>query len=235
MFSLLRKTWIQISGALHDLLDKFGDAGRSARHGLRELQRQIGQAEESVSDVAAELRLMQHQCSKATEDADKWGRVAEKAAAAGDKTAAVEAVHHQVRSEEMAHSYGANIARLSPMLDQLKIRLSDLRKDLKDKENRAALLGARSKVADAETRAARSLGNVGNRPGIDFDQLEEQVDRKEAKAASLADMAQDKSALDVDKRLSDYVRLDAVNAKLQGLGLVSAGGAAICAQGGDHA
>jgi phage shock protein A len=221
MFSLFRKTWIQITGALHDLVDKSSDAGRTARQGVRGLEDQIRQAEESVTDVGAELRLMQHENEKATDVAGKWGRIAAAAADAGNRAEAIEAIQQQVQAEEMAQSYGANVARLSPMLSQLKMRLSDLRLKKQEMQNKTSVLDARSKVAKAESRAARYLGNVGNAPGVDFDQLEKSVDREEAKAAALADMAHEKTSLDVNKRLSDFSRKDAIAEKMQALGLVT--------------
>ena len=222
MFSLIRKAFTQIAGALHDLVDHLSDAGRTARQAVRELDEQIRQAEESVADVSAELRLMQHQKDKADEQAEKWGRVARTAASSADRNAAVEAVQQQVQAEELAQNYGANVTRLAPMLDQLKARLADLRQKKLEMQHKTSVLDARSKVAKAESRAARYLGNVGAAPGVDFDELEKKVDREEAKAAALADLAHDKAANDVDKRLRDYSRRDAIAEKLQALGMVPA-------------
>ncbi|WP_291784398.1 PspA/IM30 family protein [Luteibacter sp.] len=223
MFGFLRKVWVQLSGFLHDTVDNLSDAGRTARQAIRELDGQIREAEESVTDVSAELRLMQHEHEKATEAASKWGRVAKTAADSGDRTSAVEAVQQQVQAEELASSYKANVTRLAPMLEQLKARLSDLRQKKLEMQHKTSVLDARSKVAKAESRAARYLGNVGEKPGVDFDELERRVDRQEAKAAALADMAQDKAALDVNKRRQDYSRKDAISEKLQALGLMPVG------------
>lgn len=219
MISLLKKAWTQLSGFLHDVLDNSTNAGRTGRQAVREVEDQIRQAEESVTDVAAELKLMQSKREKAETDAEKWGRVAKTAADNGDRNAAIEAVQQQVQSEEMGQSYAAHVQRLSPMLDQLKARLSALRLKKHEMQHKTSVLDARSKVAKAESRAARYLGNVGDGPRIDFDQLEEKVDREEAKAAALAEMAHDKASLNVDQRLSDYSRRDAIADKLQALGL----------------
>lgn len=221
MASLLSKIWVQVSGFLHDLVDKSSDVGRTARESLREIDTQIRQAEESVADVAAELRLMQSQCEKAKENGAKWESVAKTAAHNGDRNAAVEALQMQVQAEETEFSYGNNVKRLTPMLAQLKGRLSDLRQKKQEMEHKTSVLDARSKVAQAESRAARYLGNVGAAPGINFDELEKQVDREEAKAAALADMAHDKSSMDVNKRLEDYSRRDALNKKMADLGLLT--------------
>jgi phage shock protein A len=220
--SLLRKFFTQIKGALHDLLDTFSDAGRTARQGVREIDEQIREAEEGVTDVAAELKLMEHERDRARDDGAKWGRVAASAAQRGQREDAVEAVQQQVLREEAAAGYDAQVQRLSPMLAQLKARLSQLRQVRADAQNKTALLDARSKVAKAESRAARYLGNVGKGGGVDFDELERKVDREEAKASSLADMAQEKAALKVDDRLSAYSRQEAIAGKLAELGMLPA-------------
>jgi hypothetical protein len=156
MFNLLGKAWTQLVAGLHDLLDRFSDAGRTARQGVRELDGQIRQAEESVTDVAAELRLMQHESDKQGSAADKWGRVAKIAADNGDRNGAVEAVQHQVQAEELAQNYAANVARLTPMLLDTIATLERIRDELLplleqvhggqllDDEDRKLLNGART-------------------------------------------------------------------------------------------
>lgn len=219
MFSALYKVWEQLNGALHDLLDKTNNAGRAGRQAIRKVDQQIRDAEESVTDVDAELRLMQHEAEKAEKDALKLGQVARHAANAGDRQGAIEAVQRQVQAEELAGNYKANVQRLAPMLEQLQARLSQLRLKKQEMQHKTTLLDARSKVADAETRAARYLGDVGSVPGIRFDELERQVDRKEAKAAALADMAHAKAELNVDARLAGYARSAAIDEKLRALGI----------------
>lgn len=221
MTSLISKIWVQVSGFLHDLVDKSSSVGRTARESIRSLENQIRSAEESVADVGAELRLMQKESDKSRENAVKWDRVARNAVQNGDRAAAVEALQLQVQAEETESNYRNNVERLTPMLSQLKGRLSDLRQKKQEMEHKTSVLDARSKVAQAETRAARYLGNVGETPGVNFDDLEKKVDREEAKAAALADIANDKASLDVNKRLEDYSRRDALNKKMAELGLLT--------------
>ncbi|RUR71933.1 PspA/IM30 family protein [Variovorax guangxiensis] len=217
---ILSKLITQITGALHDLIDKNSDAGRTARQGVRQLDEQIKKAEEGVADVSAELRLMAHNRDKANTDAGKWGAIAKTAAADGNKDEAVNAVHRQVQAEELAASFETHVARLSPMVVQLKDRLESLRKVKIEMQNKTSVLDARSKVAQAESRAARALGNIGTAGGgVDFDRLEESVDREEAKAAALAELAHEKSAANPDAKLADYARREAIGEKLKALGL----------------
>jgi len=236
MFSAFRKLGVQLLGALHDVIDSNSDAGRTARHGVRQITKQIQRAEESVTDVAAQKRLAESDRDKAGEDASKWGRLARKSADAGDRAAAVDAVHHQVIAEEEAAAHAAQVEHLAPQLQQLQARLSELRKAKRDKEHRASLLTARSKVADAELRAARVLGNVGAATGVDFEQLDKDVSRKEAKAAAVVELAEQKLADEPDARLAQLSRRTSIDAKLRDLGLQGVAAAThALAEGGAHA
>ncbi|MBW3512053.1 PspA/IM30 family protein [Janthinobacterium sp. NKUCC06_STL] len=76
MFGLLKKIWIQLTGTLHDAVDNNSNVGRTARQGVRELEKQIGKAEDSIAAVDAELRLMRKDHQTALKDAAKWGEVA---------------------------------------------------------------------------------------------------------------------------------------------------------------
>lgn len=233
MFSILKKASFALAAFVNDLLDRSVDAGRAGRQAVRVVEGQIRQAEESVTDVDAELRLMKHEADKADEAAVKWGQVAQKAAEQGDGQAAIEAIQQQVQAEELTQSYRGHVTRLAPMLDQLKARLSQLRLKKQELQHKTSVLDARSKVAKAESRAARYLGNVGATPGVDFNTIEQQVDRDEAKAAALVDLVAEKGQLDPTQRLANHARRDAIDSKLQALGL--AGHQATIASGGNNA
>lgn len=219
MFSVLKKVWRDVIGALHDLIDNNRDAGRAVRQSVREIDAQIRRAEESVTDVSAQRRLMVNDCDKAKTDATQWGLIALAASNSGEREKAIEAVHNQVAAEERAQTYSQHVERVTPQLEQLKSRLADLRLKKREREHKASLLDARSKLADAEARAARYLGNVGEGGGEDIEQLERNVDRKEAKAAALADMAHEKVESTVDQRLANHSRRLAIAEKLGALGL----------------
>lgn len=221
MFGLLKNIWVQLTGALHDAVDNNSDVGRTARQGVRELQQQIGKAEDSIAAVDAELRLMRKDHQTALKDATKWDQVARTAANEGRREEALGAINNQVLAEERAQAYEKNANDLAPSLTVLNQQLAELRMQKQQRDTAATLLEARSKVAKAKTKAARTIGNVGQNPGVDFEALDRKVDRQEATAAALSDMASARAALNPELRLADIRRRDSVAAKAAELGLLA--------------
>lgn len=221
MFGLLKKIWIQLTGTLHDAVDNNSNVGRTARQGVRELEKQIGKAEDSIAAVDAELRLMRKDHQTALKDAAKWGEVARTAANEGRREEALGAINNQVLAEERAQAYEKNANDLAPSLAVLNQQLAELRMQKQQRETAATLLEARSKVAKAKTNAARTIGNVGQNPGVDFEALDRKVDRQEATAAALSDMASARAAVNPDLHLADLRRRDTVAAKAAELGLLT--------------
>ncbi|MBW3499899.1 PspA/IM30 family protein [Janthinobacterium sp. NKUCC08_JDC] len=221
MFGLLKKIWIQLTGALHDVVDNNSDVGRMARQGVRELEQQIGKAEDSIAAVDAELRLMRKDHQTALKDANKWDEVARTAANDGRREEALGAINNQVLAEERAQAYEKNANDLAPSLTVLNQQLAELRMQKQQRDTAATLLEARSKVAKAKTNAARTIGNVGQNPGVDFEALDRKVDRQEATAAALSDMASARAAVNPERHLADIRRRDSVAAKAAKLGLLT--------------
>lgn len=221
MFGLFKKIWVQVFGALHDAVDNNSDVGRTARYGIRELADQIAKAEESIAAVDAELRLMRRDHQNAVQDARKWGEIAAVAANEGRRDDALVAINNQVLAEERSLAFEKNAKDLEPSLAVLTNQLAELRMQKQQRETAATLLEARSKVAKAKSNAARSIGNVGVNPGVDFEALGRKVDRDEAQAAALSDMATSRAAVNPELQLADHRRRESVAAKAAQLGLLS--------------
>ena len=219
MLNILSKVYTQFVSLLHDILERGSDPGRDARQAIRQLDEQIRSSEEAVTDVIAELKLVQYQKEKNDEKIEKLGRIAKAAAGSGDQEAAIEAVSQQVQAEEIGDNLNQSVPRMQLMVDQLKGRLGDLRTSKQEMQHKVSMLEARSKVAEAESRAARYLGNVGKNNAIDFEAIEQKVDQREAKAAALVEMSDEKRKSSLDYKLKAYSKKEAVAAKLEALGI----------------
>ena len=90
MLNIISKGYTQFVSLLHDILERGSDPGRDARQAIRQLDEQIRSSEEAVTDVIAELKLVQYQKEKNDEKIEKLGRIAKAAAGSGDQEAAIE-------------------------------------------------------------------------------------------------------------------------------------------------
>lgn len=221
MFKLLKKLYVQIFGRLHDAVDEHSDVGVTARHGVRQLTEQIGRAEESIASIDAEYRLMLKAERDAQNEGKKWEEIASTAAQSGNRDEAMRAIGQQVSAEERAHNYSNNAVDINQAMSVLNHQLAELKTQLSQRQAAASVLSARSTVAKAKSQAARSLGNVGNNPGVDFDALSSKVDRQEAKAAALSDMSTARTESNADMKLAEIRRRDAIAERATKLGLLT--------------
>ena len=82
--SLFGKIKTAIVGTAHDFADKHEDVGVTARQTVRELEEQIGQAENALATTMAEHNVRINHRDAAQMDVKKYGDYAEKAVAAGN-------------------------------------------------------------------------------------------------------------------------------------------------------
>lgn len=192
--SFFDKLATQLKGALHDAADSMEDAGRTARQIIRDMDVQIGKAEEGLVEVEAEYRQTVSKRDSALALRDKYAGYAAKAVQKGDDAMAKEALLDKRKAQDSVDSMQKQVDSFKPTVDGLKAQIQDLRDRRDEMDRKTGLIEARSAVAEAESRAAEVLGGMGNaRSAADtFDRLEEKVGKQEAMAAARSDLAREK-------------------------------------------
>lgn len=185
----------------HDALDNIEDPGAIARQMVRDLSAEIAKHEEAVASVVGDQKVLIKKRDEAVTEAAEWNGKAEQAVIAGRDDLATAALERAERAEKNATVYDKSLAHLSPRVDALKGKLAELRRQRDDADNEAEMLDARAKAANATSRAARILGGVGENP-VDFDSVRQRVDKIEAGAEALNELAEDKDGINIDAELA---------------------------------
>ncbi|EOA3865767.1 PspA/IM30 family protein [Shigella flexneri] len=199
--SILNRLARLFKARAHDALDNIEDPGAVARQMVRDLAAEIAKHEEAVASVIGDQKVLIKKRDDAKQEAADWNAKAEQAVRVGRDDLATSALERAARAETNGAAFDKSLSILSPRVDALKAKLADLRKKKDDADNEAELLDARAKAANATSRAARILGGVGDNP-VDFDSVRERVNKIEAGAEALDELADERSGGNIDAELA---------------------------------
>ena len=200
--SLFEKIARTFKGVVNDAVDNTADAGRDARQIVRDLEDQIGKVEQAMLDVRAENEVLKQKRDKQQAEVNKWLTAATKAAATDDNLA-LECLTKKAAATALLQTYTDQLAKFEPTVNQLNQHLLDLRAKKNDLADRTDLIAARSEMADAQTKAATAMSGIGGGSLVtDFNTLEEQVAKKEARAAAAVGMSDEITGKSLEDRVA---------------------------------
>jgi phage shock protein A len=213
-----------IKGVLNDSADAIADPARDARQIVRDLDESIARAESALTDIKAQLAVLESKRDREAADAARYGQGAANAVKANDDALATDALNAQMEHEAKGKAFDVQIAQLKPTVIELDKQIGDMRARRADLNSRTDVIEVKAQVAKAKDVAATALGGIGGKNLTeDFNRLEEKAQltsaRADARLASV-DLASGKS---LDDRLSNLNasgdsaqdRLAALKAKLQ--------------------
>jgi phage shock protein A len=212
-----------IKGALNDSADALADPARDARQIVRDLDESIGRAESALTDVKAQLTVLESKRDHENADAARYGQGAANAVKSNDDTLARDALAAQMDHETKAKQFDAQVAQLRPTVIELDKQIQDMRDRRSQLKSRTEVIEVETQVAKAKDVAATALGGIGGKNLTeDFNKLEEKAQLTSARAdARLATVDID-SGKSLDDRLKNLNtgdsaddRLAALKAKLQ--------------------
>lgn len=201
--SFLEKISRTISGLLNDAAESTSDAGRDARQIVREMEEKIQEVENAVLNVKAEHNIMQQKQEKQAAEVTKWANAATKAVAAGDNGLARECLEKKATANDALSLTNASLDKFGPTVKSLTDQLAKLRAKKDEMAGRTDMIAARSSMAEAQETAATVISGIGGSGAAeDFEKLENDVAKKEARAQAAMGMANDASGQDLEDRVS---------------------------------
>jgi phage shock protein A len=213
-----------IKGVLNDSADAIADPARDARQIVRDLDESIGRAESALTDIRAQVTVLESKRDREAADAARYGQGAVNAVKANDDALAKDALSAQMDHETKVKAFDAQIAQLKPTVIDLDKQIGDMRARRSDLNSRTDVIEVQAQVANAKQAAATALGGIGGKNlSEDFNRLEEKAQLTSARAdarLTSVDLASGKSLDDRLKNLnssgdSAEDRLAALKAKIQ--------------------
>ena len=174
----------------HAALDRIEDPGAAARLKARDYAAEVAKFEEQLASVLAEEKVLQKKRDEAQTNVRIWKDKARAAVLGGSDGLAKEALRRQAAGETQAASLDQVLSRISVTTSALKQRLETLRQAKTEAQTAAEVIDARTKAVNATEHSIRLLNSIGEGPTVSFSDLNNEVDRREAHAEALQEIAE---------------------------------------------
>jgi phage shock protein A len=187
-----------MSANLNDVIETWEEPEQMLRHAVREMEVSIERSQRSVARAMASHKLVAKELATNQQQAEQWQARAESAVAAGNDALALKALAKKQEHEKLAAALRDQHASAVEATDTLRRQLEEMRAKLADAKRRLGTLTARKKAADLQTRV--QLGKIDPELNTDafakFDRFREKVERAEAEADALRELASGGTAVD---------------------------------------
>jgi phage shock protein A len=190
MASLLKSLSNMIRGKKDELARKMADPVRDGTIAIEDSEKQIAEFTERIARLVAESRRLQKQRDEAVAEADKFTRIAQKAAQAGNEDDVRAAVEMKTRAQQRVQSLGAEVERNEGISRQLRDQLAKARAKVAQAKSNMTSLSARMEGAKVRRELAKASSefNAGKSPLAALDDLDRAVQSEESQAEAWEEM-----------------------------------------------
>ena len=220
-----------IRSNINELINKAEDPEKMLDQMIRDFTNSIADAEEATATTIGNLRMLEADEVEDERAVSEWGAKALAASAKADELRgsggtgeadrfdglAKYALKRQMDHEQEIQTAQPQIASQTEVVDQLKTGLDQMRMRLSDLKRKRDELVSRSKAAAAQNQVLDAVGKIDVMdPTSEIGQFEERVRREEARAAGKAELAS--SSMEAQfETLEDLTQQSEVDARLAAL------------------
>jgi len=229
MFSFFRRIWNFFRSEAHSTLDKLENPIKMTEQGIRDLKKDLSQANEAYAQVrASAIRFKTEAQQKANlaQEYEKKAMMLLEKAQKGEITSdeadklALEVIAKRDENAAQAAQLKTACEQQEQMSDKLQSEIGKLKKQVEQWEGELTTLRARHQTAQASATINKHIANIDSNGTVAMlEKLKEKVAANEALAASYEHMAKSETSLDdrltkVLGNTSGQSSLDALKAKM---------------------
>jgi phage shock protein A len=191
------------SATINDLIDKAEDPVKMLSQYLRDMEKDIADAEVGVAKQISIEKRFKQQYEEAKEMVEKRAEQAMKALEAGNEDLARRALQDKKDHEEKSDDFKNQYDNAKSNADQLRQQLKEMKDEFNKLKNKKDTLVARAESAKAQKTINQAMSGFGKDNGAKgFERMNDKVMQMEAEAEASRDMK------DANKSLDD--ELDAI-------------------------
>lgn len=193
-------------GKADELAAAIADPVRDGKLAIKDSEKQISQFTNQIAKVMAETKKLEKDLSASQKDSEKWLKVAQNAAGAGDQDAARHALEKKQLAEQRVQTLTIEVEKSSTLVSQLREQLNNSKARLSKAKNNLSRLEARSSAAEIRKEFAKAQTDFNsNRDGLAaLDDLEKAVNSDEAEAEAFEELAGSTEEAKSDDILAKY-------------------------------
>lgn len=185
-----------VRGAKDELAKKIADPVRDGKLAIADSEKQIGEFTSKIASLMAENKRLIKQRDAAEEEAGKFGRIAQKAAQAGNEADVRASLEMKEQATQRFESLKVEIEKGEQLTTMLRDQLAKARAKVAQAKSNLTRMSARVEGAKIRTELAKASSefNAGKSPLGALDDLEKAVDEQESEAEAWEEMVGTESA-----------------------------------------
>ena len=204
---------------MNELIDKAEDPVMMLNQYLRDMEKDIADAEVSVAKQIAIEKRFKQQFEEATELVEKRAEQAIKALEAGNEDLARRTLLDKKEQQQKVEEYKEQFENARSNAEQLRNQLQEMKEEFSKLKNKKETLISRVEAAKAKKQMNHAMKNIGkDNAAKGFDRMTEKVLQMEAEAEASESFIHTNRTLDDElKSLGDSdveAELEALKAKL---------------------
>lgn len=184
-------------GTINELIDKAEDPVVLLNQYLRDMEKEIADAEIAVAKQIAIEKRFKQQYEEAKELVGKRADQALKALEAGNEDLARRALEDKKGQQEKADEFLTQYENAKSNADQLRSQLQEMKEEFQKLKNKKDTLVARAETAKAQKQLNQMVSGIGTENAAKgFERMSEKVLQLEAEAQAAHELSQAKRSLD---------------------------------------
>jgi phage shock protein A len=185
------------SATINDLIDKAEDPVKMLNQYLRDMEKDIADAEVGVAKQISIEKRFKQQYEEANEMVEKRGEQAMNALEAGNEDLARRALQDKKDHQEKADDFKNQYDNAKSNADQLRRQLQEMKDEFIKLKNKKDTLVARAESAKAQKHINQAMSGFGRDNGAKgFERMNEKVLQMEAEAEASQDLKDANKSLD---------------------------------------
>lgn len=203
---------------INDALDNMEDPIEMCNQHIRDMEEKYRQAELSSAQVIGNAHAVENEMKQAGQEVQDWDEKIKLAVSKGNDDLAKKAILKKKEVETKYTNLKASYETAHAQAEKLKETLGELKEEIDTTRAKRDELEARLKTAEASQKVNEIVANVSSKPNdVNMDDIERKIEKKEAMAAGLGELAEAKkdslddefkklesTGLDLDAELAKY-------------------------------
>jgi phage shock protein A len=193
-----------ISANLNDMVDGLENPARMLAQAVREMELAIDTAKPEVAQAMANEKLVSRELQANEQQMDAWHQRAIAAVNAGDDELGRKALARKREYDKVVVALRDQHEAAHEATQVLRHQFEAMQAKLADAKRRLGTLAARKKAAEARSKAAEHrVAELNQNPFDKFDRLQDRVERAEAEAEAMSDLAKCRKELERVSAVTD--------------------------------
>ena len=177
----------------NQVVDSFEKPELMLNQAIKDKEKALAEAKESVANVIAEERKQKHMLDKENEQKTSWEQKAQGALQAGKEDLAVKALERSEEHGNNASSLQGQWESLRSQVDELKVVIKKSQDDIADLKRNKDLIIAQSKAAEVKKNIYQAKAKIGTKRDTDdlIARMKAKADNSKYQAEAAEEMAED--------------------------------------------